>query len=144
MSTFGMVAHRAAYTDGDAWLDQLSPYLDANMALVADYVAKHIPLVKMAKPQGTYLAWLDVSVVTERVGARGQAEKANRERDPATTPMTPSHIMEKWFIEHAKVQMNPGGNFGTGGEERMRMNCGTSRKMLELARGNIAAAVRAV
>lgn len=144
MSTFGMVAHRAAYTEGDAWLDQLSAYIDANMTFVADYMAKHIPLVKMAKPQGTYLAWLDVSALVERVGARGMAEKANRERNPATTPITPSHIMEKWFVEHAKVQMNPGGGFGTGGAERMRMNCGTSRKMLELALGNVAAALRAV
>ena len=36
------------------------------------------------------------------------------------------------------------GGFGTGGEERMRMNCGTSRTMLEKALNNIAAAVRAV
>ena len=40
--------------------------------------------------------------------------------------------------------MNPGGGFGSGGQERMRMNCGTSRKMLELALGNLAAALRNV
>ena len=52
--------------------------------------------------------------------------------------------MEKWFVEHARVQLNPGGGFGTGGAERMRMNCGTSRKMLERALGNLASALRAV
>lgn len=144
ITTLGMVAHRAAYTEGDAWLDQLRTYIDGNMTFVADYVAKNIPLVRMVKPQGTYLAWLDVSTVVDKVGARAAAEQQNRQRDPALAPLTPSHVMEKWFVEHARVQLNPGGGFGTGGAERMRMNCGTSRKMLERALGNIASALRAV
>ena len=144
VTTLGVVAHRAAYTEGDAWLDQLRTYLDGNMTFVADYVAKNIPLVRMVKPQGTYLAWLDVSAVVDKVGARAAAEQQNRQRDPALSPLTPSHVMEKWFVEHARVQLNPGGGFGTGGAERMRMNCGTSRKMLERALGNLASALRAV
>ena len=144
ITTLGVVAHRAAYTEGDAWLDQLRAYIDGNMTFVADYVAKNIPLVRMVKPQGTYLAWLDVSAVVDKVGARAAAEQQNRQRDPALSPLTPSHVMEKWFVEHARVQLNPGGGFGTGGAERMRMNCGTSRKMLERALGNLASALRAV
>ena len=144
VTTLGVVAHRAAYTEGDAWLDQLRTYLDGNMTFVADYVAKNIPLVRMVKPQGTYLAWLDVSAVVDKVGARAATEQQNRQRDPALSPLTPSHVMEKWFVEHARVQLNPGGGFGTGGAERMRMNCGTSRKMLERALGNLASAMRAV
>jgi len=144
ITTLGVVAHRAAYTEGDGWLDQLRTYIDGNMTFVADYVAKNIPLVRMVKPQGTYLAWLDVSAVVDKVGARAAAEQQNRQRDPALSPLTPSHVMEKWFVEHARVQLNPGGGFGTGGAERMRMNCGTSRKMLERALGNLASALRAV
>lgn len=144
ITTLGMVAHRAAYTDGDAWLDQARAYLDGNLSFVEDYVTRNIPLIKVVKPQGTYLAWVDVSAVAEKVGARAATEQANRERDHSLAPLTPSHIMEKWFVEHAKVQMNPGGGFGTGGAERMRMNCGTSRKMLERALGNLAGALRAV
>lgn len=144
ITTLGMVAHRAAYTEGDAWLDQLRAYIDGNLTFVADYVTKNIPSVTMVKPQGTYLAWLDVSAVVDKVGARATAEQQNRQRDPGLSPLTPSHVMEKWFVEHARVQLNPGGGFGTGGAERMRMNCGTSRKMLERALGNIATALRAV
>jgi len=144
ITTLGMVAHRAAYTEGDAWLDQLRAYIDGNLTFVADYVTKNIPLVTMVKPQGTYLAWLDVSAVVDKVGARAVAEQQNRQRDPGLSPLTPSHVMEKWFVEHARVQLNPGGGFGTGGAERMRMNCGTSRKMLERALGNIGTALRAV
>jgi cystathionine beta-lyase len=144
ITTLGMVAHRAAYTEGDGWLDQLRTYLDGNLTFVADYVGKNIPLVKVVKPQGTYLAWLDVSAVVDKVGARATAERQNRQRDPNLSPLTPSHVMEKWFIERARVQLNPGGGFGTGGAERMRMNCGTSRKMLQLALDNIATALRFV
>jgi cystathionine beta-lyase len=144
ITTLGMVAHRAAYTEGDAWLDQLRAYIDGNLTFVADYVSKNIPLVKMVKPQGTYLAWLDVSAVVEKVGARAMAEQQNRQRNPSLAPLTPSHVMEKWFVEHARVQLNPGGGFGTGGAERIRMNCGTSRKMLGIALSNIASALRSV
>lgn len=144
ITTLGMVAHRAAYTEGDAWLDQLRAYNDANLTFVADYFQKHIPLIPMVKPQGTYLAWLDVSALAAKVGAPAAAAEANRTRDPALLPLTSSHIMEKWFVEHARVQVTPGGGFGTGGAERMRMNCATSRTMLERAVGNIASAVRAL
>jgi cysteine-S-conjugate beta-lyase len=144
ITTLGMVAHRAAYTEGDGWLDQVRTYLDGNLTFVADYVGKNIPLVKMVKPQGTYLAWVDVSAVVDKVGARATAEQQNRQRDPNLTPLTPSHVMEKWFIEHARVQLNPGGAFGTGGAERMRMNCATSRKMLQLALDNIATSLRSL
>ena len=115
---------------------------DANLTFVEDYIGKNIPLIKMVKPQGTYLAWLDVSAVVDKVGARALTAEANKKRDAALVPLTPSHIMETWFVEHAKVQMNPGGGFGTGGEERMRMNCATNRKTLQLALSNLAAAVR--
>lgn len=145
ITTLGMVAHRTAYTEGDAWLDQLRSYLDANMTFVDEYVRKHVPaLVTMVKPQGTYLAWLDVSALAERVGARRAAEEQNRTRDKALAPLTPSNIMQQWFIDHARVQVNAGGGFGTGGQERMRMNCATSRAMLQKALDNIATAVRAV
>ncbi len=144
ISTLGMVAHRAAYTEGDPWLDALRSYNDANLTFVDEYIRRNIPLIRMVKPEGTYLAWLDVSAVIDRVGAREQASQDNLTRDPALARLTPSHILEKWFVEHAKVQMNPGGGFGSGGQERMRMNCGTSRRMLELALGNLASALRNV
>lgn len=144
ITTLGMVAHRAAYTEGDAWLDQLRGYIDRNLTFVDDYVRRNIPLVRMVKPEGTYLAWLDVSMLVEKVGARDAAARQNATRDKALQPLTPSNVMQQWFIDHARVQVNAGGSFGTGGQERMRMNCGTSRTMLEKALGNIAAAVRSV
>jgi len=45
-------------------------------------------------------------------------------------------------VEHDRVHMNPGSDYGRGGQGRMRMNIGTSRKTLELALSNMAKATK--
>ena len=96
----------------------------------------------MVKPQGTYLSWLDVSQVLDRIGAQRLAEEANR-TSPAAK-MTPTRILERHFVKHAKVHMNAGAEYGAGGEGRMRMNIATSRKLVELALSNLAGALKTV
>jgi cystathionine beta-lyase len=93
------------------------------------------------KPQGTYLAWLDVSQVVDKIGAKEAAAEINR-KNPAAKPVTPETIVERYFVKHAKVQMNSGSSYGVGGAGRMRMNVATSRKLVELALTNIAGALR--
>jgi cystathionine beta-lyase len=141
INTLGMIAHRAAYDEGADWLDQLLPYIDSNLEFVDSYVRSNIPSIKVVKPQGTYLAWLDVSAVADKIGAKEMAAQTNRKKAPGAADVTPETIMERYFVEHAKVQMNAGSGYGTGSAGRMRMNCGTSRKLLELALTNIASAV---
>jgi cystathionine beta-lyase len=138
INTLGVVANRAAMTEGDAWLDQLLPYIDGNHDFVEAYIRERMPLVKYTKAQGTYLAWLDVSRVVDRIGAR---EKAAEESKTSEKPVTPEMILQKWFAENAKVVMTPGPEYGTGGEGHMRMNLGTSRKVIELALNNMATAL---
>lgn len=139
LTTLGMLANRAALTEGEEWLDRLLPYIDGNHDLVAAYLRDKLPLVKYAKAEGTYLAWLDVSAVSDKIGAKPAAAAASR---TSKTPVTPEMVVERWFVEHAKVQLNPGSNYGTGGEGHMRMNLGTSRKLVALALDNMAAALR--
>ncbi len=50
-------------------------------------------------------------------------------------------IVERWFVENAKVQLRPGSSFGTGGAGRMRMNIATSRKLIEQVLDNMAEAL---
>lgn len=138
INTLGMVANRAALTEGEDWFDQLLPYIDGNHDFAEAYIKEKIPLVKYTKAQGTYLAWLDVSQVADRVGAK---EKAAEESKTSKDPVTPEMIMEKWFVDHAKVQLNAGSSYGTGGEGHMRMNLATSRKVIQMALDNIAQAV---
>jgi cystathionine beta-lyase len=142
LNTMGVVAQQAAYTEGDRWLDQLIAYNDANLTFVEDYIRRNIPLIKFVKSQGTYLAWIDVNAVIDKIGAKARAEEANRQKAPTAPTVTPEAIVERYFAEHARVQMNPGSSYGTGGAGRMRMNTATSRKRLELALGNIATALQ--
>ena len=58
-SIFGMLALETAYNEGEEWLEQLLDYLDGNRQYLEDYIAEHIPQIKVVKPEGTYLVWLD-------------------------------------------------------------------------------------
>ncbi|MCI8539232.1 MAG: pyridoxal phosphate-dependent aminotransferase [Oscillospiraceae bacterium] len=53
-------AMEAAYTHGDAWVDELNAYLTGNARYVAGQCAAHMPKVKLARHEGTFLMWLDL------------------------------------------------------------------------------------
>jgi cystathionine beta-lyase len=138
LNTLGIIANEAAYREGADWLDQLLPYIDANHDYVEAYTKEKMPLVDYTKAEGTYLAWLDVSKLADKIDAKGKAEEANKTSE---RPVTPEIIVQRWFIENAHVHMNPGSNYGTGGAGHMRMNLGTSRKLIALALDNMAEAM---
>ena len=138
LSTLGMEANRAALIEGDDWLDQLLPYIDANHDFVEAYLRDNVPSVKYTKAQGTYLAWLDVSELAERVGAHDMAVVESR---TSASVVTAEQIMQRWFGNHARIYLNPGSAYGTGGTGHMRMNIATSRLLIQKALDNIAAAV---
>jgi cystathionine beta-lyase len=140
LNTLGVLACRAAYDESADWLDQVVAYIDGTMDFVEKFVSANVPLVRFVKPQGTYLAWLDVSQVIDRIDAKRLAAEANR-ADPSAKA-TPETVVERYFVKNAKVQINPGSNYGYGGAGRMRMNLATSRKLVELALTNIAGALR--
>jgi cystathionine beta-lyase len=139
LTTLGMVANRAALDEGEEWFDQLLPYIDGNHEFVEAYVKSNMPMVKCVKPQGTYLMWLDVTDVAERIGAKQKAMEATKAEGK---PVTPEQIVERWFVMNAKVQLNAGSTYGTGGANHMRMNLGTSRKTIELALNNMSGALK--
>ncbi|MDE2876009.1 MAG: aminotransferase class I/II-fold pyridoxal phosphate-dependent enzyme [Gemmatimonadota bacterium] len=138
LSTLGMVAMRAALNEGEPWLDELVPYIDANHDSAESYIRDNLPGVRYTKAQGTYLAWLDVAEFAERIGA---AETAARESAEAVNPVTPEVIVQRWFAERAGVFLNPGPRYGTGGAGHMRMNLASSRRIVELALQNMAEAL---
>jgi cystathionine beta-lyase len=109
VNLMGQVAALAAYQHGEPWLAAVLDYLEANLDFLVDYVAKHLPGVHMARPEGTYLAWLDC-----------------RE---AGLPDSP----HRFFLEEARVALNEGAAFGQGGEGFARLNFGCPRPTLEEA-----------
>jgi len=138
LNTLGIIANEAAYREGADWLDQLLPYIDANHDFAEAQIKEKLPLVDYTKAQGTYLAWLDVSKLADKVDAKGKAEAENKTSE---TPVTPERFMRRWFVENARVDLNPGSDFGTGGAGHMRMNLATPRKLIALAIDNMAEAM---
>jgi cystathionine beta-lyase len=142
LTTMGMIASKAAYSGGEDWLNQCVDYVDGNHEFVQSYVKANIPMIKVAKPQGTYLAWLDVSQVAEKINAKQLAVDANKKLAAGMKPLSSEQMVERWFVTNAKVHMNAGTSYGAGGENHMRMNIATSRKTLTLALTNIASALK--
>ena len=142
LNTLGMVANYAAVMEGEEWLRQANEYVHGTHDLVVNYIGEKIPMVKVHRAQGTYLTWLDVTAVAERINSKKLAEDYNRTK-PANMPaLTPEQMVERFFVKTAKVHLNQGAGYGKGGENHMRMNIGTSRKLVELALNNMATACR--
>jgi len=91
--------------------------------------------------RGSYLAWLDVSKVVEKIGAQEQAANETKVQDASTPAVTPEMVIERWFVENANVHLNARSSYGTGGADHMRMNLGTSRKLIAKALDNMSAAL---
>ena len=109
---------------------------------MVSYIKQNIPMIKAVKPQGTYLAWLDVTDVAEKIGAKALADEANKKMKDGAKGLSPEQMVERWFVRHAKVHMNAGNSYGLGGQNHMRMNIATSRKTLEVALNNLASALK--
>jgi cysteine-S-conjugate beta-lyase len=112
---FGNIATEAAYSNGSEWLDQLMDYLHSNYLFLESYIQEKLPLVKVMKPEATFLVWLDL-----------------REYGLSESEMT------KLLIHDAGVALNQGSRFGTGGEGFFRLNFGCPRLILEEGLNRIA------
>jgi cysteine-S-conjugate beta-lyase len=113
----GVIAQTAAYTDGEAWLDQLLGEIAARRTLVEDLLAEHLPQVRAVPSQATYLAWLDC----RDLGVD----------DPA-----------RLFRERGRVALSPGFAYDPDGAGWARLNLGTSEEVLTEAIRRMATAVR--
>lgn len=60
VNLLGITAMKAAYQEGDAWLEGLRSYLAENLQMVQAFVAKN-PKLKLLSQDATFLAWIDTS-----------------------------------------------------------------------------------
>ncbi|MEM7334884.1 MAG: MalY/PatB family protein [Chloroflexota bacterium] len=111
---FGMVATKAAYNEGGAWLDEVMAYVEANYHFMKDYLAEHLPQVRVIEPEGTYLIWADFSAF---------------EIDP--------DVRKKMMMEDAKVYLDDGVMFGPEGDQFERFNLACPRSILAEALSRI-------
>lgn len=113
-----ITAFEAAYSGGDAWLDALMGYLQNTRDFVVEYFRNEISTIKVAKPEATYLLWLDCRELHLSDAA-----------------------LRDFFIRKCKVGMNPGRVFGEGGSGYMRLNIGTRFDVVKEALQSIKAQV---
>ncbi len=59
LSMHGLIG--AYQPEGDEWLEELKEVLSGNVNWACDYIAEHFKGVTVAKPQGTYMLFLDCS-----------------------------------------------------------------------------------
>jgi cystathionine beta-lyase len=107
---FGAVASEAAYTHGDEWLDELLEYLSKNMDYVEQFITEYIPEIKVIRPEGTYLMWLDCSDLNLN----------NKD-------------LKDFMIQDAGLGFNDGRMFGAGGDQFMRMNVACPIQTIKIA-----------
>ena len=105
-SILGAWASVAAYNESEKWLDSVLETLDENRYYLADLLSEHLPKAKYLIPESTYLAWVDLSAYgIENIG---------------------EHI-----LEHARVALSLGHEFGPGGNGFVRLNFATSKSIIK-------------
>lgn len=54
----------AAYSpEGHTWLQEMKAYVWENFCLVEEFMKKYLPAVKVTKPEGTFVIWVDYSAL---------------------------------------------------------------------------------
>lgn len=105
---FGLEACKAAYSKCDDWCDELVLYIKDNFDYMDMYLKEHMPKLKLIKPQGLYLGWVDF----RKLGLHHEE-------------------LEKFMLEKAKLWLDEGYIFGLQGAGFERFNVATPRSILK-------------
>ena len=107
-NAFAVDAAIAAFTEGEAWLDELRKYIFENKRRTVEYVKENIPQLQVAPSNATYLLWLDCSGI-----AVSTADMAS------------------YIRSETGLYLSEGSQFGDGGEKFLRVNIACPRATLE-------------
>lgn len=117
-SLMGIVAAKAAYSQGKEWLEELKKHLLENIAFVRSYLKEKIPQARLIEPEGTFLLWIDFS-------ALGYTDEE----------------LDRLIVNKAKVWLDRGTMFGAEGKCYQRINIATPQALLKEAIDRIAGAL---
>jgi cystathionine beta-lyase len=107
VNRFGIEATVVAWRECAPWLERAMGVLERNRQYLADFIASKLSEVRHYPPEASYLAWLDC-----------------RRLDLPVPP-------QQFFMEHARVALNDGSEFGPPGRGYVRLNFATSQPILE-------------
>ena len=118
----------AAYTKGGEWRAGMLEYVERNVLFVEKRLKEikvgGVEAISPLRPMFSFLVWLDCR---ELCRALGLDQKS----------------LVNLFVEDAGLALNDGATFGPGGEGFMRLNVGTSAKVLEKAIDRLEEAIKA-
>jgi cysteine-S-conjugate beta-lyase len=115
----GVFAWIAAYRHGEPWRAALMEYLAENLRVTDELLRSEAPKIRLVMPEATFIPLLD---------CRGMG--------------LDDTALRRFFLQEAKVGLDPGTFFGPGGEGFMRINIATPRSILNNALERIAQAYR--
>nr|MBP6635357.1 cystathionine beta-lyase [Paludibacter sp.] len=115
---FAYIGATAAYNYGEQWRIEMLDYVNANVQYIADFLKNEIPAIVPMIPEASFLVWLD-------------CKNLGMETDE----------LHRFFSLQARLGLNKGTIFGTGGEYHLRLNVATPRSILEQAMKQLKEAV---
>ena len=107
-NSFAVEAAVAAFTKGEAWLDDLREYIQENKNFVEDFLKKEDLHIRLVPSQATYLLWLDCR---EMLGCAAE--------------------FTQYLREHTGLYLSEGQQYGESGCSFIRMNIACPRSRLE-------------
>ena len=116
LNLFAYTVMQSAYEEGGEWLEQVLAYIENNIEITLDFLAGHLPDIKVMRPEASYLIWLDCS-------AYAQDDQA---------------LYDK--LRDAKVELNSGIKYGTEGHLKMRLNVACPEALLREGLNRVSAA----
>jgi cystathionine beta-lyase len=112
VSSLGLLAARAAFSgECEGWLKELLAYLTANRDFMVDYLRKYLPDVRVTRPDGTYLAWLDCTELVKQGRITGSPYE--------------------FFLNESRVALGDGKVYGQASGNFVRLNYGCTRRTLK-------------
>lgn len=106
-NTFTVAAMESAYAHGEEWLDQFLAYLQSNLDFLQTYLEEHIQSLRLVKPEGSFLVWLDFREL-------GMDAKE----------------LERFLVQKAHLALSSGYWFGREGAGFARMTIACPQSML--------------
>lgn len=103
-NAFVEAALLGAYNESEKWLEELNVYIEENVNCFVDYIHQYIPSLRVCRPEGTYLVWVDFSHTEVPVGQ-----------------------LREYLLKECHVAVNAGEFFGKDGQGYVRFNLACPR-----------------
>ncbi|WP_348654204.1 MalY/PatB family protein [uncultured Psychrobacter sp.] len=106
LNLFAYTVMQSAYEEGGEWLEQVLAYIENNIEITLDFLAGHLPDIKVMRPEASYLIWLDCSAYFD----------------------DDQVLYDK--LREAKVELSAGIQYGNEGHLKMRLNVACPEALL--------------